>query len=372
MSEFDYPADLSPFPKASARFLTHAHELGWSLRWSGAARHSMAVATSPTREKSINVPTTNINDNRMRSWTNALGRYTDPEVLADYLDKVGVTSKRLPPGIGTDPLVALHPRPSKTAIPRPPKQTALEAAMTAAHEKAEEVSHGVTIDREADAKQVRMHDPDLTVVSEKPWVARRSGQQGGKGTMYESPFVIERLWSDGTVDYRCPHCDFTSDKPRSVSSHGAGRADHPKGPQSKAFPVTNYEASGIQHPNRSAVSRLTSDLLHALDGMENWQHLSREELARRVAEVIIEARPDRAPAEPLTPDQIIERVRMLVDGGRYHDMHKQVEAAGQALRDATAAMEEVTARAEAAEHRVQQLQEERRALADMLREERES
>lgn len=427
---FDIPGDLSPFPDQTQRVLRMADALGWHLRWLG-VQHKLANISSPNHEKSINIPSTNVNANRAKSWFNQIVRYSDPKKVAEYAEKErhpatakGITSAMrlaFPEFALPEERTAMRtayeegarakqPKPK----PAPPvtyvtdadrtqstigderrsglpcadcmtpydkctdrvftkgKACCARCADTDTHnvEVVEKVAR-LKIDPEADAKQVRMHDPDLTIVSERPWIARRSGKEGGKGKVYESPYVTERLWSDGTVDYKCPYCQYVSDKPRSVSSHGAGRADHPKGPQSKqaTFPVSDYVASGI-HRETSAVNRLASDLLHALDTMgEDWQHLSREELARKVAEAVVEARPDRAPAEPLTPEQIMERIRMLVDGGRYHDMHKQVEAAGAALREANEVFQQQARDLEAAQARIATLQEERRTLASLLSEE---
>jgi hypothetical protein len=132
--------------------------------------------------------------------------------------------------------------------------------------------------------------------------------------------------------------------------------------------VTNYEASGEKHPSRIGVSRLTSELLRALDGMENWHSLSPEELARRVAEAVYAERPEREAPPDLTSEQVIERVRYLVDGGRYHDMYLQVEAAGAALRTAHETYQQAIQRADAAERDNERLREERRVLAQMLSE----
>lgn len=338
---FTFPNDLSGFTREVQTMLTMAHDLGWSVRWLGVQKH-VAEITSPNREKSINVPTTNINANRMKSWVGAIRRYSDPEKVEQWADE--------------------HTRPKKPTFTPPIPPTTVAAAMAEAR-----ASHSVT--KEETVTQPALPtdyvSADVTVVSEKPWLARSSGVPGGKGTKYESPFVLERLWSDGHVDYKCPTCDYSSDRPRSVSSHASLREDHPKGPQSKKqrrIPVKNYEASGEKHPNRAAVSRLATELLAALDGMENWHSLSPEELARRVAERIYAERPERESPPDLTSEQIIERISFLVDGGRYFEMHQQVERAAAALREASE-------RAETAERDVVRLREERRVLAEMLREE---
>lgn len=343
---FTFPNDLSGFTREVQTMLTMAHDLGWSVRWLGVQKH-VAEITSPNREKSINIPTTNINANRLKSWVGAIRRYSDPEKVEEWADE--------------------HtPRPKKPTFTPPIPPTTVAAAMAEAR-----ASHSVT--KEETVTQPALPtdyvSADVTVVSEKPWMAKRSGHEvTHKGTVYESPWVIERTWSDGHVDYKCTTCEYTAAKPRSVSSHAANKEDHPKGPQSakaRTFPVTNYEASGIRHPNKSAVNRLASEVLQALDGMGDvWHDLSPEELARRVAERIYATRPEREPMPDLTPEQVIERIAHLVDGGRYMEMHQQVERAATALREASE-------RAETAERDVVRLREERRVLAEMLRGEEE-
>jgi septal ring factor EnvC (AmiA/AmiB activator) len=94
--------------------------------------------------------------------------------------------------------------------------------------------------------------------------------------------------------------------------------------------------------------------------------MPREDLARALAEHVYAMRPDREPAAPLTPEQIIHRITLMVDAGRLAEMHQQVEATAAALREKEAEAETLSAHAAEMEARVTALTEERRALAQML------
>lgn len=74
-------------------------------------------------------------------------------------------------------------------------------------------------------QKIEDHGP---LLSEGPWMAHRGGTKNnsGGGYVYPSSTVIERYWTDGTVDYACTGCDYTSAKPRGVSAHYAQHVGH--------------------------------------------------------------------------------------------------------------------------------------------------
>ena len=185
--------------------------------------------------------------------------------------------------------------------------------------------------------------------------------------MYESHSVIHRVWSDGTADYRCRFCPSESENPRGGAGHASRTKDgHPAAsapPEDRR--VNEYHVKEIKRP-LSGVRRLTTELTMALDSMDDWPTMSREELARTLAEHVYAMRPDREPAAPLTPEQILHRITLMVDAGRLAEMHQQVEATAEALREAQSREREVSHRAAELEAQVNVLRDERRALASML------
>jgi hypothetical protein len=371
---FTVPDDLSPFPHSTQDILRMAHTLGWAMRW--ASSRKMVAITSPVeRTKTISVPRTNMNENRRKSIVAQIGRYSDPDALADYIDAQVTVRKsaatRLALDLGVEPprVPARRPEPPKTAV-----AAAFEEA-AAAVEYSESLSQ--VRDTEEDRATIRKYDDtEGVLVTEKPWMVRRGGNDGGTGRMYESPNVIERVWADGTIDYRCRHCDWANDNPRSVAGHASRRKDHPAAPQrdQQTHLVPDYEQSDIKRP-RSAIRRLRSDLLHALDGIKGWREMDPAELALAVAEAVYEERPDREPAEPLTPEQIIHRITFLVDSGRLAEMHQSVERTAAALVEQTDARNRLTGEVTTlqqqlttAQAEVERLHEERRVLRDLLSE----
>jgi hypothetical protein len=383
---FDFPGDLSPFPRATQDLLRMAHTLGWAFRW--AANRKMVAITSPVeRTKRVSVPTTNMNDNRHKSIVSQIGRYSDPDALLDYIDSQttvrGSAATRLALNLGVEPprVPAPKPEPPKTAVAAAMAEAERLAAAgePASTTEASQAEHAVsqTCDTEADKAVIRKYDDSEGVlVAEKPWMVRRGGTDGSTGRMYESPSVIERVWNDGTTDYRCRYCDWANDNPRSVAGHASRRKDHPAAPQrdQQTHLVPDYEQSDIKRP-RSAIRRLRSDLLHALDGIKGWREMDPAELALAVAEAVYEERPDREPAEPLTPEQIIHRITFLVDSGRLAEMHQSVERTAAALVEQTDARNRLTGEVTTlqqqlttAQAEVERLHEERRVLRDLLSE----
>lgn len=312
MTDFiDVDKDLGRFARESQRTIHMAHDLGWQVTWSG-PNHYIASLRSPIEKSmTISVPQTNVAEKRVRSWIGKIRRYSDPEVLAEWLDRQEEA-----------------------------KQPVTATVTTAFNVEAPK---GGDTPKEAHS-----------LISEGPWMARLAGKASGRGLMYPSPVVVERHWSDGTVDYRCTHSDYTSPKPRSVASH-AGKSHAGKGQHEAPRRVNDYAPSGIVHPSR----RLVADLTRALDAVPDWKDLDAATLAERLAEVITASREPSLPTEPLTDAEVLNRIVTLVDRGRLAEATGQVSAMSIALAEVNKELD--AARAEA-----QRLHDERAALRELL------
>jgi hypothetical protein len=202
------------------------------------------------------------------------------------------------------------------------------------------------------------------------WEGPRDSNHGS-GKIYASHAVIERRWSDGSVDYRCSWsgCDYTSDKYVSVASHyrahviGKGRT-----PQPEPYRVDLDLAE--QSRREARIRRLAADMAEADKALdENWEW---HELAEFVVAKWERERTEAPPADEtreLTPEEVIERIARLVDRGRVSDLL----AANQTLADRVDVLASEAARhaADAAVQRAEaeRLRAERSALRDLLADE---
>jgi hypothetical protein len=167
--------------------------------------------------------------------------------------------------------------------------------------------------------------PERVVVKEQPWLAHNGIGSSGVGMSYESKVVVERTWSDGTTDYRCvvEGCGYENKNPRSVKTHyGARKAgDHPNlVPYNRRELMADpaYTEPAFRREVPPPVDRLRREIQKALAVI--WDDVTtgeyrREDLATRLAELMIEARPDRddcGPRGPLSPEEILTRIRVLV------------------------------------------------------------
>jgi guanyl-specific ribonuclease Sa len=155
-----------------------------------------------------------------------------------------------------------------------------------------------------------------SLVSEKPWLARKNPSKEG-GVFYESAAVIERTWSDGTVDYRCPFGDFEGDNPRSVSAHYrkhtmAGDGTPREEAASKVIPGIDY-TEPVNHREYQPTDRLVDALAEWMGSPDNFTD------ARQLAIAFLTWAHDRPDIEhverdhaPLTDTDIIGRIRLLV------------------------------------------------------------
>jgi hypothetical protein len=229
-----------------------------------------------------------------------------------------------------------------------------------------------TVDAYADGRVVPAIPNEVTrPLSERPWLAHKVASKRG-GTMYESAAVIERTWASGETDYACAFagCEYTSVRPRSVSNHyGAKHTQQGEvepAAQNKVVPVADY-TEPLTHRDYTPSDRLVAALTEYLaDQMLDGADLG------SIAEAALKwahERPDlpdveATQREPLTAEQIVERVRMLVGAPlaavlaeREQRMAEMAE--GQRLQSVT--IGNLT-------RQVEDLRAERRALRDLLTE----
>jgi hypothetical protein len=317
-----------------------AVDLGWNATQAGHASRSTAsvVLHSFDGTQTVRVtPVRQVNEAKLRTMRNKIIKYADPIKRLNAVAQIGWSDE--------------HPHAHSNRLGDAELPHLAEAILTGT----------VTV-------------PERHVVVERPWLARKAASKAG-GTVYESAAAIERTWSDGAVDYACAFhgCEFTNVKARSVANH-FGQAHTAKGetqprPQEPLHPAGNY-FEPLSHRPYNPTDRLVSALADFL--LSNTeQGASLEELARSMLTWAHE-RPDLpdvvgSDSEPLTPEQILERVRMLVGA----PIASRLAEAEERVAGLVAQVAEQEAVVMAREAVIEHLREERRALAGLLLEEDE-
>jgi hypothetical protein len=175
----------------------------------------------------------------------------------------------------------------------------------------------------------------LRIVREEPWNAHRNA----KGETYPSEAVMERTWSNDTVDYRCRWeedlsdrsngCDWTSDSPHSVASHNAG---HKRGMGTQPQPaVDGLDPEWAVNPRRATrIRNLAREIDGALQAaIAEGIVADPEWLAQWIIDHRIDALPSAGGSEEgealLTTEQILDKIAALCDRGRGKVLREQVD-----------------------------------------------
>lgn len=340
---------LSNFPVNSREIIRLAIRLGWRAYFTKREGH-LVKCHSPKNEADFLVPSTNFNANRLRGAVAKIARYSDKEAVLDEVERMQQERRHpllraLTEAAGVEPPAKEEPK------------TALAAAMAEAKERATEPSN-------APLPAAPTSTSEPYVVASVPWLVRRGGvRAGNKGMKYESKHTFEQTMSDGSVRYKCMQCDYTNEQGKFVSWH-SGQAHGANRDRSDAVTVENY--GEVTH--RKVNHRLMSDLIGALDSIDDWQEMSPEMLAQQIAEHIEEGKEPRPPAEPLTAEQMIERIRYIVDAERIGSMHDALASMREETQAALTARDAAVAEAEGLRGEVRRVKESLRTLNELTAE----
>lgn len=218
----------------------------------------------------------------------------------------------------------------------------------------------VTLERPEDEEQFTSEPPHI--VSEKPMLAA-----SGPGRGYESKTTIERRWSDGSKDYACTVCDYTSPHRHSVPRHFTKHSEgtQPLNPKFKA----QVPDKAIYRPNKHRVAALAAWLAENLGGGADPdpQAIALAALTW-VHEQSVHSTEHAAEREELDDSDILNRIRTLLDRGEEHRLQarlREQEAEIEALRANAAVAEK---RALEADARATQARENLRAFVALAEE----
>ena len=218
-----------------------------------------------------------------------------------------------------------------------------------------------------------LHPPStpkpVTIKRQEPWTAHGRTRKDNGTETYPSDAVMEVTWSDGTVSYACraEDCEYTSEYPRSVASHYASK--HKRGEGKASQP----EADGVDNDWTPTQTTRIRRLKRELDGAlaAGLDITDTEAIAAWIITHRIEGLQGSdteggegdtsVPAEPLTAEQILDKIAALADRGRAHILREQLDTLNSLLDASEAARTEETRRRQRAEGNLT-------ALRDMLNE----
>jgi hypothetical protein len=296
---------------------------GLAVGWTVTVKGVTARLVSPNKEKSLvfsasgkNIP--------YEQYKRIIHRHANP-LLVDALAKEGEPDVRAGDVITAEQVAAAKPAPTPRAF--------------------------VSADEDLVLPDDEPEVSDRKLVRVEPMIARR---RQGKG--YPSGTTNQRQWSDGSVDYACRFegCDYESPNRKSVGAHWrlhVHGGDVEK--QVQPHPTVAIEEYEVAHregytPRRERVSAL-AEVLAALDigamshedlaeFVLNWQHEQSTSGTRLAAE-----------REDLTSDDILNRIRALLDNGTYLRQRDEIAALQAGKTQAEADLYEALTRAQDAE-----------------------
>ena len=339
---------LHTFASGAFYVVVCAIETGWATyREAGGSIR----LTSPVGAQELRIPSKqrSFRESVIRTWTRKVFRYGDPikvALLRDLLDdlygaatdekRTEILSKFPARGPGIELLLG-----QRDVLPTLVRHIG-------SPEPEPEPEPVVMSEPEAEDRSIIDQAEEPTLLTTTPWIAKRAMTAEG-GRVYESHAVLERKWSDGAADYLCafPDCGYAHPEPRSVARHYGGA--HGKERPASAAQQDEYLDPGKRwvptERQAGRIARLAKELKQAKEVLAD----SPTEFD--IAAWIIQQR-DLASSPPeervLTSEQVIERIRRLVDGGAYADLMARIAVLEEEVANATRTAEETNIEARVA------------------------
>lgn len=297
--------------KDAKELISYAVILGWKCHLT-TNKSVTIIAPPPNESKKYHFGLSGRNGNNLNRVKRDVIRFADPErlMLAAVAGEAGDETGRAAAGLlaeiatrdgGAD---VIDQRPEPKPKPRPAEKQPVEEPASS--------------ESEPDEKHL---------LFEKPMLAKASDGEG-----YESQVALERHWSDGSIDYKCVDCDYSSPNRLSIRSHRTKR-DHQKREAREPRFKTDVPDAATYAPRQTRVEALAA-LLAEMQGEDpeaiaraalTWVH----EQSRRGTGLAEER-------EPMTAEETLERIKALVDssGERLAEKQKMAE-----MEERIAAME---------------------------------
>jgi hypothetical protein len=327
--EFD-PTVIPSYLKRDVRqTIEVAMALGWVMHISSA---QSVTIISPDEKKRYHFSSSGRTSTPMNRVRRDIVKYADPAKLQAAYEAKDLFTKQNRDLAGL--AMSLLPAPGEpgTVVDHRPD---LEAeAKRKAQEKDEANRRRIAARREAEAAQRTLEAQDSkpqpkpeagatqttqteasgsesepTIVKQEPMMAKAS-----QGRAYPSKVAIERHWSDGSIDYKCVDCDYTTPNRLSIRAHRGNSGHTARGADRSDTRLAEVPLAATYKPRQTRVEALAEALKALLE-----QGGDPEEIARKALMWVHEQTQNNTrhavEHEPLTAEDTLARIRMLLDDG---------------------------------------------------------
>lgn len=188
----------------------------------------------------------------------------------------------------------------------------LEALVNDVDRSVEEILYGKS---DVEVEILRPVEPKPRAIPRHVVEVKKMLASAGKAGGYESEIALERLWSDGTTDYKCVKCDHTSEKRLSIRSHWR---KHINAGEVEAG-IERDVVKGVEVPNAASYAPRAARveaLAEVLAGLLAGGDCGPEDIAKLALTWVHEQSRKgtrlSAEAEELEPEDMLQRIRTLL------------------------------------------------------------
>ncbi|MFC4902767.1 hypothetical protein [Kocuria oceani] len=184
---------------------------------------------------------------------------------------------------------------------------------------------------------------DNAIVVETTPYKSRSHMSSKGGTVYDSPYINVVTYSDGTVRYACAKCGYERGSIRPIIPHHRSHVDRTKSSEERqreredlrrglqyVDPTAQWQPTSRQH---AVAARLAKEIREAMEKGA----VSPEDIASLIVENRVRTNPGASRPEDeqnvLTADEVLARIRLLLDDGTSSKVEDELVDTRQRLED---------------------------------------
>lgn len=266
--------DLAGFLKDNRDLVLGAVQIGWRLRLTGGNRGGQSALLTAPDGKTLRV------GSRKKPVNPGIAQLK--RIVIKHADPMRLASAEA---------MVTSPHYRWSSVQANAAQAAAQAQQNGHTEPSREESQPAPEPQPEPVQEPKQEAPEEPYIVEiRPFMCLLYPNKHG-GMRYESDTTLERVWSDGHIDYKCKRCPYARPKMRSVAMHHRKHGGEHKGWKDKdnwhqADDYTHTASPGTRPRHPDEIGEVESEIAAVEQELDQIEEIDPAEQVRRIRDVL--------------------------------------------------------------------------------------